>query len=331
MIKFSIIVPVYNRADYIDKTVSSVLDQTYKNFEIICVNDGSTDNSLVLLEQYACKDPRIKVINHSKNLGLYLARKTGVVQASGDYILFLDCDDTLLQNALEILNQTLEKTVYDVLGFAYTNGKKIFYPFKTDEYTYMAIIGEPKIWNKVYKTELLKKSYSEMISFYSVMAEDSYQSVVIKYFAETYNRINDCLLHYNIESGISHQKKSLQSFERDLQSMNNVANALHEFETRKNITDIHLSEKMQCNSVKYIFNHQIFTNLKFFDRKKALQLLPQYFIDSAVAPYIKKINAPIIFTELSYQFNKAFNFFKARIPKRIRDPIKKFIKRKKIK
>ena len=323
MIKFSIIVPVYNRASFIHTTLSSVLNQTYPYFEIICVDDASTDASFKILKSLQKEDNRIKIIQHERNMGTHMARKTGVMHANSDYVLFLDCDDELLPNALEILNQTLEKTVYDVLGFAYTNGKKFFYPFKTDEYTYMAIIGEPKIWNKVYRTELLKKSYSEMISFYSVMAEDSYQSVVIKYFAETYNRINDCLLHYNIESGISHQKKSLQSFERDLQSMNNVANALHEFETRKNITDIHLSEKMQCNSVKYIFNHQIFTNLKFFDKKKALQLLPQYFSDSVVAPYIKKINAPIIFTELSYQFNKAFNFFKTKIPKRISDPIKK--------
>lgn len=225
----------------------------------------------------------------------------------------------------------MEKTAYDVLGFAYTDGEKKFYPFKTDEYTYMTIIGEPKIWEKTYKTEVVKKAFSEMINFYAVMAEDSYQSVVIKYFAETYNRINDCLLHYNIKSGISHQKKSLKKFERDLVSMQNVSNAIAEFETRKKIAGIHLSEKMQCNSVKYIFNHQIFTNLKLFDRKKALQLLPHYFSDSAVAPYIKKINAPIIFTELSYRFNKAFNFFKARIPKRISDPIKKFIKKEKIK
>lgn len=329
MIKFSIIIPVYNRASYIETTLDSILKQTYKNFEVLCVDDGSQDNSLELLKNFAKKDSRIKIIQHKENLGTHMARKTGVENASGDYILFLDCDDTFVESALEILNNNLSNTELDILGYVYRSEKSKHFPTTKDKYTFENIISEPSLCDKTYKTEVVKKAFSEMINFYSVMAEDSYQSIVIKYFAKNYDCISDTLMLYNIESGISHQKKSLKKFERDLVSMNNVSNAIAEFETRKNIADIHLSEKMQCNSVKYIFNHQIFTNLKFFDRKKALRLLPQYFSDSAVAPYIKKINAPIIFTELSYQFNKAFNFFKTKIPKRISDPIKEFIKRKK--
>lgn len=92
MTLISVIIPVYNVEDYIHQCVESVLNQTYKNFEIILVNDGSPDNCPIICDEYASKDNRITVI-HKKNGGLSDARNFGIKEAKGDYLLFLDSDD----------------------------------------------------------------------------------------------------------------------------------------------------------------------------------------------------------------------------------------------
>ena len=104
--QFSIIIPVYNVEPYLRECLDSVLHQTHGDWEAVCVNDGSTDGSLSILEDYAMRDNRFKVINQP-NGGLSSARNTGLDNAIGDYILFLDSDDWLEQNALEIINKAL--------------------------------------------------------------------------------------------------------------------------------------------------------------------------------------------------------------------------------
>ncbi|MBG9981679.1 glycosyltransferase family 2 protein [Aerococcaceae bacterium DSM 111020] len=89
----SIITPVYNAATLLPDTIESVLQQTYTDFEMILVNDQSTDNSLAILEEYAQQDERIKVISLNENSGAAVARNTGLDHAQGDYIAFIDSDD----------------------------------------------------------------------------------------------------------------------------------------------------------------------------------------------------------------------------------------------
>ena len=101
-VKVSVIVPVYNVEKYLKDCLNSVINQTLEDIEIICVNDGSTDNSLAILEDYAKKDSRIKIINQ-KNKGLSGARNTGMKHVQGEYILFLDSDDWLKEDALSEL------------------------------------------------------------------------------------------------------------------------------------------------------------------------------------------------------------------------------------
>lgn len=98
--KISVIIPVYNVEKYLAQCLDSVIGQTYKNLEIICVNDGSTDGSLKILEQYARQDARIRIINQ-KNAGLNGARNTGLRNVTGAYITFLDSDDWLDLNWIE--------------------------------------------------------------------------------------------------------------------------------------------------------------------------------------------------------------------------------------
>ena len=89
--KISVIIPVYNVEKYLSECLDSVISQTLKDIEIICVNDGSTDNSLQILKEYASKDTRIKIID-KENEGQGYARKVGLDVANGEYILFCDSD-----------------------------------------------------------------------------------------------------------------------------------------------------------------------------------------------------------------------------------------------
>lgn len=104
--KFSLIIPAYNVEKYIKKCLDSVLNQTYNNYEIIIINDGSTDNTSKILESYK-SNKKIKIINQ-ENKGLSNARNTGVSNAKGDYILFIDSDDFIEKELLEILNKTIK-------------------------------------------------------------------------------------------------------------------------------------------------------------------------------------------------------------------------------
>lgn len=103
---FSIIIPLYNKEKFIQTTLTSVLEQTFQNFEIIVVNDGSTDGSLTILKQFS--DDRLKII-HQKNQGVSTARNQGVKQAKATYIALLDADDIWYPNHLEELHKSIVK------------------------------------------------------------------------------------------------------------------------------------------------------------------------------------------------------------------------------
>lgn len=98
----SIIVPVYNVEKYLRKCLNSIITQTYENLEIICIDDGSPDNSIDILNEFIKKDKRIKIIRQ-KNQGLSGARNTGISNATGKYIMFIDSDDWIEQNMVELM------------------------------------------------------------------------------------------------------------------------------------------------------------------------------------------------------------------------------------
>ncbi len=113
--KFSVIIPVFQVKKYLSQCIESVLRQTYTNFEIIVVDDGSTDGSEDICDAYASKDKRINVI-HQKNRGLSSARNTGIKNAAGDYLIFLDSDDYWSnRRGLEYIEKELKKSPADAL------------------------------------------------------------------------------------------------------------------------------------------------------------------------------------------------------------------------
>lgn len=124
--KFSIIIPCYNIEKYISKTLKNVLAQTFQNFEIILINDGSEDNTGKILDSYSNKDNRIRVI-HKENEGVSEARNVGIKNAKGEYIYFLDGDDLIENTFLERANEVLKNNKIEIFSFGFNmifeNGK----------------------------------------------------------------------------------------------------------------------------------------------------------------------------------------------------------------
>ena len=109
--KISVIVPVYNAANYIAKCIQSVQNQTFSSWELILIDDGSQDNSLDIIRRFAIEDDRIKVI-HQENSGAGMARNNGIENAIGDYIVFLDSDDYISEKYLSLLSSHNEDVVF---------------------------------------------------------------------------------------------------------------------------------------------------------------------------------------------------------------------------
>lgn len=169
MSKISVIVPIYNIEKFIPRCLDSILSQTYRNLEIILVDDGSTDGSGEIVDQYAKKDGRIKVI-HQVNSGVSVARNRGLDHATGDYIGFVDGDDYIEPDMYEILMQIINEHHVDIahcgyqmiypsrVDYYYNSGEKI--KLSHDEGLFELLKGtrvEPGLWNKLYKTELFKE------------------------------------------------------------------------------------------------------------------------------------------------------------------------------
>ena len=133
--KVSVVIPVYNKAEYISDCMESLLQQDFDDFEIVAVNDGSTDDSGRICDKKAAEDSRIRVI-HTENSGVTAARRKGVGQAAGEYIMFVDADDKLLPNAIKTLYKAIADsgadevigTYKDQYGNSYDSGWRGFMP-----------------------------------------------------------------------------------------------------------------------------------------------------------------------------------------------------------
>ena len=113
--KISIIIPVYNSEEYLSKGLDSLTKQSYKNLEIIIVNDGSPKNCKEIASEYMKKDNRIKYVEHEKNKGLFQARITGFENSTGDYIAYLDADDYVSNDFYRELLEKAEETNSDIV------------------------------------------------------------------------------------------------------------------------------------------------------------------------------------------------------------------------
>jgi len=155
--KVSIIVPVYNVEKYLVKMIDSVLGQTHQNFELLLIDDGSTDNSLNILREYEKKDSRIRVFTQANDGAPGKARNWGIDEAKGEYLYFLDADDFLPKNAMTILLESFTNNVDLVIGRTiWTDGEKEWYPLSEKKLSYKSKIYN---LNKMRYYDLEKVSY----------------------------------------------------------------------------------------------------------------------------------------------------------------------------
>ena len=221
----SICIPLYNNEKYIEQAILSILNQSFQDFEIIIVNDFSSDNTEKIIRKIQLEDKRIKIINHNTNLGTYHCRAEGVLNSKGKYILFLDSDDMFLNVNLfeELFNYNLNNN-YDIIEFlVYWKNEgenKIYYPkshSSNHNHKYATkIIYQPELsdiifykprtkiytfifcrtlWNKIYKREIQLKAIKYIGENYYknpnlIMAEDTMMNVVNFFFAKNYTNIN---------------------------------------------------------------------------------------------------------------------------------------------
>ncbi|WP_017401301.1 glycosyltransferase family 2 protein [Acinetobacter radioresistens] len=162
----SVIVPVYNVEQYLDECLNSIRQQTYKNIEIIVVEDCSTDNSLNTLTKHL-EDPRVKLIQHEKNSGLSAARNTGIDAANGDYIMFVDSDDYIDFNLIKLCLDNIKDNNTDIIIFdfhafndneAIKKEKNSINNYKVKLLNEVEYLKYPHFaWLKFFKADILKK------------------------------------------------------------------------------------------------------------------------------------------------------------------------------
>lgn len=210
----TVIVPIYNVEEYLDRCVESIVNQTYKNLEIILVDDGSPDNCPEMCEQWAQKDSRIKVV-HKQNAGLGMARNTGIDNANGKYIFFFDSDDYVDTSIVEKCVISAEKYNSDAVIYGrcevYDDGriiKKELKPtkevFKSQEitnellpamFTYDMGFGV-SAWGKMFSLETFKAESIRFVSEREIISEDAY--FALEFFSRTsaVSIVNESLYFY---------------------------------------------------------------------------------------------------------------------------------------
>jgi len=238
----SICIPSYNMKSYIKKVVLSILNQTFQNFEIIIVNDKSKDTTLAEIKKLQLEDNRIKLINHSKNLGVYNSRIDALISSKGKYIILIDPDDILINPNLlqELYNYNLKYNL-DIIEYTVichiekSNTIKIierYYHFhnfsktiisqpELDDIFYywnstnnsLSKVGCRVIWNKIIRRKTLMKSIIYIGKVYYkkffITAEDTIINLISLHFAQNYSNIDVPGYMYNIkEKSMTHGNKT---------------------------------------------------------------------------------------------------------------------------
>lgn len=230
MMLVSIIVPIYNAEKYLAETLNCLINQTYKNIEIICINDGSTDKSMEILEKYAQRDKRIKIYSQ-ENKGEAETRNRGVTLANGEYITALDSDDVCSLNTIETsLNKIKENNADIVINFL--NTRLNLKDKKPKDFSYTTV------WQLVIKKELLDKNPDIIYNKNLKMGPDSVfthkilgltDKIVINPDSKIFYRIHENQISQRIENKPDELLKNIRIWFEDMT----------DFYTRKNWWESH--------------------------------------------------------------------------------------------
>ena len=218
---FSIIIPVYNVEKYLKDCLESIKKQTYSKFEVICINDGSTDSSADVLSLYAKKDKRFKVLNQG-NLGVSEARNRGLLASKGEYVAFVDSDDWIEATYLKTLYTEIKRNKSDIIVFGGDTFPEAEWADKilnTEKKIYNndsinALLHEngsiPFMCNKVYKREMLVKNKCLFEKKLSLGEDQAFQFTVFPY-AKKISFIPEKLYHYRQ----SREGSAMEIYSRD--------------------------------------------------------------------------------------------------------------------
>lgn len=220
----SVLIPLYNQERYFKSCMQSVISQTYKNLEIVIVNDGSTDKSPLMAKEWAAQDNRVKVID-KQNEGLAFARRDGYLHATGEFVVFLDSDDMLSSGAIEVLlKNILEKDVDVVMGL-YDKKLGFITQHKADRgyaFPFNQVVTQPELFNKyylgffnnglfpasacakIYRKCIIDKAYAE-VELYTrdirFMGEDQYFNLMLFPYLRSMYRIDESVYIYRYGGG----------------------------------------------------------------------------------------------------------------------------------
>ncbi len=203
-IKVSVVMPVYNAGKYIEEALRDLTEQTYENFEVICVNDGSTDESKSIIERFVKQDKRVKIVSQS-NKGGGSARNQGYDLSCGKYILFLDADDRYEKDLIEKAVNAAERNQSDVLIFAADEfhcetGVKKPAPWLLQNSS-GRYDGNPfnyttsTVWNKIYRRDYLEKNHIRHMDK-RVIADTMYFSFFALMLTDRISFLDEVLIHY---------------------------------------------------------------------------------------------------------------------------------------
>lgn len=244
--KISVIIPVYNCENYLAGNIERVLHQTYPNWELVLIDDGSTDNSLSICHTYTKKDRRIKVI-HSENLGPANARNIGIANVTGEYCLFIDSDDYIEIDALETLQEIAKSSQADI----------IFYPNFTDKLEN----GNHKVIKNNVLMTFSFNSNQEFIDKYRILSEKGYiHPIWNKLYKKAF--IEECKSSFPIGINVS------EDYIFNLKLYKNLTNAvlidkpLYHYVSRNegSITSSFNSNRFNSSKEVYLYALETFTN-----------------------------------------------------------------------
>lgn len=187
--KVSVIIPVYNTASYLHKCLESIINNSFADIEILCINDASTDNSLKILQEFQHKDSRIKIINNAKNMGVSYTKQVGLDVALGEYIMFADSDDFVASNFIQEALEAIEESQADIVFFQHT----IYPKGARAEFHYDNLINPE--YKKSHQEKALLHFYAfDCFKIYKkhLITDNNLKNITVRAFEDIY--FNTCLL-----------------------------------------------------------------------------------------------------------------------------------------
>lgn len=219
----SIIVPVYNAEKTLNRCVDSILGQTFQNFELLLINDGSTDKSGIICDEYAKQDSRVRTF-HKQNEGVSVARNLGIIKSIGKYITFIDSDDEIVKDYLAILYKNVQENdiVFFFSKWIYKDNSQLeilLDNFNSNEQNVIekeiALLMDNKTghdllgfaWNKMFKLSIIKEHHLEFIEKLSISEDEIFTLEYCMYVKQLKVIPFSLYVYYISETGLTYKKK----------------------------------------------------------------------------------------------------------------------------